>query len=260
MNSSSVFHFLRLIPRTVAIVAIFMGTSTAQTARSDLYLRRLSGLPVSRPSMADVHLEDGAPGANGTEELADAARRLLGDVRETHYQHRTHIDKATGVYDMDCSGFVDYLLKQVAPEKFSQIPVEPGHVRPRAVMYFQFLSRLRQRPVPGWQAVNQLRDARRGDIIAWALQAPTREPGDTGHVVIVATTPVLKTRDSYGVEVYDSSGIRHDDDSRPGHTSGVGSGVITFRVNRSGEPIAFQFNSRAGIHSESIAIGRLVRE
>ena len=210
--------------------------------------------------MAEVQSEDSVSGADGAEELADAAQRLLGDVHETHYQHKTHIDRAAGAYDLDCSGFVDYLLKQVAPERFSQIPVEPGHVRPRAAVYFRFLNRLREQPVPGWQAVHQLGDARRGDIIAWALQASTRESGDTGHVVIVAATPVLKSGDSYGVEVYDSSGIRHDDDSRTGRTGGVGSGVITFRINRSGEPIAFQFNSRADIHSEAIAIGRLVRE
>jgi hypothetical protein len=75
----------------------------------------------------------------------------------------------------------------------------------------------------------------------------------------VAAAPVLKTKGFYRVEVYDSSGIHHDDDSRPEHTSGVGEGIITFRVNESGEPIAFQFNSRAHFHTEPIAIGRLVQ-
>ena len=79
-------------------------------------------------------------------------------------------------------------------------------------------------------------------------------------MVIVAAAAVQVTQNIYRVEVYDSSGIHHDDDSRPEHTSGVGKGTITFRVNERGEPIAFQFNSRAHFHEEPIAIGRLVSQ
>ena len=60
------------------------------------------------------------------------------------------------------------------------------------------------------------------------------------------------------MEVYDSSGIHHDDDSRPEGTSGVGKGVITFKVDARDEPVGFQFNSRGHFHTEAIAIGRLV--
>ena len=217
--------------------------------QSDRNPYRSNGLLARRP-FSDVHLEDSDPGPNSTENLADAAQRLLSKVRETHYQHKGHIDKVAGAYDMDCSEFVDYLLKRVAPEQFSQIPVEPGHVRPRAAMYFQFLNRLRQQPLLGWQAVYQLGDAQRGDIIAWELHASTEDPGDSSHVVIVASTPVLETKDLYAVKVYDSSGILHDNDCRPEHTSGVRRGVIRFRISQSGEPIAFQFNSRANFHTE----------
>jgi hypothetical protein len=260
MSSGFAPRFSRLITRTVTIVAVFVEASAGQSALSDLNTRRPNGLLLSRRLIAHVHLEGGVREANSPENLADAAQQLLSEVHETHYQHKTHIDIAAGAYDMDCSGFVDYLLKRVAPRRFSQIPIEPAHARPRAAMYFQFLNRLRQQPVAGWQAVYQLADARRGDIIAWELQASTQEPGDTGHVVIVAATPVLKTKNLYAVEVYDSSGIHHDNDSRPEHTSGVGKGVITFRINQSGLPIAFQFNSRADFHAEPIAIGRLGSE
>jgi hypothetical protein len=127
-------------------------------------------------------------------------------------------------------------------------------------MYFQFLDRLRERPVQGWELVRELSKTRRGDIIAWELQASTQEPGDTGHVVIVAAAPIPEGPNLYAVEVYDSSGIHHDKDSRPEHTSGVGAGVIRFQLNEAGEPIAFQFNSHAHFHTEPIAIGRLVNQ
>ncbi len=214
----------------------------------------MSGLP----SGTGIHLTDSASELNGSKNLGDAAEQLISGMRETHYQHKTHADRASGDYDMDCSGFVDYLLKHLAPAQFAQVGVEPGHARPRAAMYFQLFNRLRASPLPGWEAVPKLHDARRGDIIAWQLTASTQVPGDTGHVVIVAAPPVEQTDGSCRVEIYDSSVIHHDDDSRPEGTNGIGKGVITIRVDGQGEAVGFQFNSLAHFHREPIAIGRLV--
>src|ERR1700693_4197281 len=120
---------------------------------------------------------------------------------------------------MDCSGFVDYLLKRIAPPQFGQLPIEPGHARPRAAIYFKFLNSLHEQHLPGWKAVRQIGHAQRGDIIAWELSASTQEPGDTGHVVIAAADAVQEAKSIWRVEVYDSSGIHHDADSRPEHSS-----------------------------------------
>jgi hypothetical protein len=188
-------------------------------------------------------------------DLAGAAEQLVSSVKETHYQHKTHVDVSQGVYDLDCSGLVDYLLKRVAPDRFAQIPIEPGHSRPRAVMYYQFISGLNQQPATGWVAVQKLGDAKRGDIIAWEKTASSE--GDTGHVVIVAQDPVRQPDGLYAVAVYDSSGIHHEQDTRSPTTSGVGRGIIFFRVSEAGQPTAFQFNRRANFHEEPIAIGRL---
>jgi hypothetical protein len=188
--------------------------------------------------------------------LADAAQDLLAKVKETHYQHKTHVDTGLGIYDMDCSGFVDFLLKRFAPDQFAQVPIESGHARPRAATYYQFLHGLAQTPMPGWTTVHKLADAQPGDIIAWELTAAARE--DTGHVVIVAAAPVQTSFELYRVSVYDSSEIRHDEDTRPEGTSGVGKGTIIFRVNSEGEPMAFRFNSQGHFHQEPIAIGRLL--
>jgi len=195
--------------RTLVSGAILIGTASAEVAQVFPNPLSRDGEIVGRSLIAKIHLKDGARTANTSENLADAAQRLLSDVRETHYQHKTHVDRAGGVYDMDCSGFVDYLLKRTAPQQFGQLPTEPSHVRPRAAMYFKLLHRLREQPLPGWKAIRQMGDAQRGDIIAWELQASTQEPGDTGHVVIVAAAAVQITQNIYRVEVYDSSGIHH---------------------------------------------------
>jgi hypothetical protein len=99
--------------------------------------------------------------------LADAAEQDLHLVKETHYQHKTHIDKAAGVFDLDCSGFVDHLVKQVAPQQYDRFPIELRHTRPRAEVYYQFFVDLAETPKPGWRAVSRFAELRRGDLIAW---------------------------------------------------------------------------------------------
>jgi hypothetical protein len=200
----------------------------------------------------------GASDAKLGQNIADAAETLISGIRETHYEHRTHVVQSDGIYDMDCSGFVDYLLKRVAPEQYSHLPIETGHPRPRAATYFEFFHSLPGNPLAGWKSIDQLTDVRRGDIIAWALEASTQKTGDTGHVVIVAAPPVSTNVKEYRVTVYDSSGIRHDEDSRPEGTSGIGEGVITISVDDRGAPVGFRFNSHAHFHLETIAIGRIV--
>jgi hypothetical protein len=191
------------------------------------------------------------------ENLAEAAEQVLKATRETHYQHWTHVDTAAGAYDVDCSGFVDYLLKRVAPAQFAQLPVEAGHTRPRAQVYYEFLQDLSQMPSAGWASVPRLADARRGDLLAWKHVALVRGKGDTGHVAIVAGPPTTESDGTVRVEVYDSSASRHDFDSRAEGTNGVGKGIITFRVDAQGEPIAVRFNSGANFNKKPIAIGRI---
>ena len=257
-NGSQWFLICHCIVWSPVVPATFVATASSTPAQVYADSRDLDGRMSDFPSATGIHLANSISGLNDSENLGNAAERLLSGMRETHYQHSTHVDRAGGVYDMDCSGFVDYLLKRIAPAQFAQLRIEPGHARPRAAMYFELFKRLHKSPLPGWEAVQKLGDARRGDIIAWQLVSSTQEPGDTGHVVIVAAAPIEQTDGLFRVEVYDSSGIRHDDDSRAEGTNGVGKGVITFRVDAFGEPVGFQFNSRAHFHGEPIAIGRLV--
>jgi hypothetical protein len=70
--------------------------------------------------------------------LVAAVREGLANVRETSYRHHAHIDPANGTYQLDCSEFVSVMLERVAPNRYHQIPAEPGRLQPRAVMYFQF--------------------------------------------------------------------------------------------------------------------------
>ena len=201
----------------------------------------------------------GTYGSAFSQTLADAAAETLGAVKETHYQHKTHVDKAAGVYDLDCSGFVDYLLKRIAPDQYNQLPIEPGHTRPRAEVYYELFAGLAEAPKPGWEMVQHFADLRPGDIIAWKKEAAAQESGDTGHVMIIAQPPVRTGKDSYRLTVYDSTKSPHDNDTRAPGTDGIGKGDLFFYVDVQDKPVAFKFSSQRHEHDAPISMGRLTK-
>ena len=127
--------------------------------------------------------------------------------------------------------------------------------------YYNFLSALPDDSSDGWRQILYLQDARRGDLIAWALPPPKSHPGDTGHVFVVAEPPVAVDAFTMAVKAYDASDILHYHDSRgPGpdqfHT-GVGSRTFHLQIDSAGTPIAFQFGPGDPVVPDSIAIGRI---
>ncbi|MBV9273478.1 MAG: hypothetical protein JO333_06260 [Verrucomicrobia bacterium] len=107
--------------------------------------------------------------------LTDVAEEAVRSAKETHYQHKTHVDQAAGIFDLDCSSFVDYLLKRIAPCQYTKLPIEPGQVRPRAVAYYDFLATLPKKPTPGREPVHHVSDLRPGDLIAWKKELTAAE-------------------------------------------------------------------------------------
>jgi hypothetical protein len=176
--------------------------------------------------------------------LLDLASSIVGSLTETHYTHDSYINALQGIYDTDCSGFVDYLLRQSAPSQYQLVPKEPGFTRPRAYMYGQFFRHLAM----GVQEP--------GDILAWDL-LPIEQYHDTGHCMIVAGPPVPVSASVVSLTVIDSSALRHYSDSRPRGTSGVGSGAIHFQLSDDGRPLAFQFDAGEEFHQTPISMGRL---
>ncbi len=192
------------------------------------------------------------------EQIAAQAEYIVNNHTETQYTHSEHIVVASGVYDCDCSEFVGFVLEQIAPDHYELIAATATPPRPLAFDYFTFFSNLTPESTGGWSRIDALRDARRGDAVAW--RAPEIEPHhNTGHCFFVAETPV---NDSgiFAVRVYDSAAAPHFDDTRADGKTGVGTGFINFKVDGEGRPIAFQFGPAADTDSFvswEIAIGRV---
>jgi hypothetical protein len=200
-------------------------------------------------------------------EIAAKAEEIVNTLTQTDYQHKDNIVPATGVYDCDCNGFVGFVLQSTAPNHLAKIPKESNQPRPRAFEYFSFFASLTPSSAGDWKRVDLLKDANRGDILAWRF--PTLEAHkDTGHVVILAETPKLAASgDVFTVRIYDSALEAHFDDTRkpngspsPTGATGVGSGILNFKVDGAGRPLAYLFAPplTAQYSYRTIAIGRAV--
>jgi hypothetical protein len=188
--------------------------------------------------------------------LADQAGDILANVKETHYTHTQFVDAGAGIYDVDCSGFVSWILQQIASRHLQQIPVDASAKRPLAHDYYQFFASRSVEAAQGWQQISGLGNARKGDLVAWQL-AETPHGGDTGHVFVVHASPVANQDGTLRVSVIDASDVKHFDDSRGTGSTGVGSGFIHFQVDGDGNPTAFQFNATDAPVAVPIAICRI---
>ncbi len=198
------------------------------------------------------------------------ASRIFSSAHSTTYQHRTSVDEATGAFDVDCSGFVGYVLARVAPDARSELKAATEK-RPRAKDFTDFFASLSAEgsdapkaagsPTAHWRRVPRAADLRPGDVIAWKRPADSHSK-NTGHTLIVRA-PVTVRADVVEVPIYDSTGLRHgsSDVRAAGSKSGVGEGTIALDVNVSGAPIAFRWatTGRYRDHTTDIALGRVER-
>jgi hypothetical protein len=194
-------------------------------------------------------------------QVASQAKFIVNNLQHTDYQFTDNIDVDRGIYDCDCSGFAAFLLLRAAPGHYAMVPhKESGQPNPRAFEYYEFLDSLTSLSADGWRRIDFLRDARRGDVIAWRLPK-IRKHRDTGHVCFVADTPTENGNRAFNVIVYDSANQPHFGDTRGKgegrFANGVGSGVVKFRVDNTGRPAAFQLAPADQFVSLPIAIGRI---
>jgi hypothetical protein len=198
------------------------------------------------------------------QQIASKAESIVNTLVQTDYQHTEHIDAAAGIYDCDCNGFVGFVLENVAPAHYHMIPKEKNQRRPRAFKYYGFFASLTSESAGGWHRIDFLRDASPGDVIAWRF--PTIESDEnTGHVLFVAAAPTIDPSGIYSIRVYDSAAEPHFDDTRGSGAgqfpTGVGSGIIKFKVDGTGRPTAFLFSPPASAEFTflQIAMGRAVQ-
>ena len=196
-----------------------------------------------------------AAGGGGSSALIGEARRELGAMRTTDYQHETDVDEGAGQFYYDCSGFVDYALAKADPAALHGVPsTGSGEHGPLATDYEHHLSQ----GGAGWQKVAGVSELQPGDVVAWLATASSTTK-DTGHVFVVAQRPTRnpKRADEWLVKIIDSTVAGHASDSRPQGTKGLGTGTVGLEVDPSGQPMGFYWKGGVSQPKRTeVALGR----
>lgn len=189
-----------------------------------------------------ANLNEGASSINfGTSmeaRLVQFVQNSLENLRYSVYKPGgSHFDDSRGVYIADCSGFVDYVLKEIHPMAFSTLVDSMRVDKPNSESFYDFFADLDGQD-DYWKKVNYIEELRPGDILVVRYQnSHGRETG--GHVMVVMDKPV-RDLDSFMVRVADSAPAGHSDDTRLPHVSGIGVGLLRLKADPdTGQPFAF---------------------
>lgn len=168
----------------------------------------------------------------------------------------SYFDAANGVYIVDCSNFVDNLIRDIYPNAYSKLVDRAGTEKPTSRSYYDFFTNLENIRTHYWNPVKRVDELRPGDILVFRPN-PALSEESTGHVMVVMSKP-SKATNSFLIRVADSSPFRHSQDTRQLHVSGIGIGTMQLKANpKTGQPYAYawQVGSR-WTESMKIAMGR----
>lgn len=197
------------------------------------------------------------PANAATKQVHEEAIRILESIKLTEYRHKTDIDEKKGAFYCDCSGFVGYVLNRTVAKDDVKGPFHDGRKRPLARDYEKGFAKASKTAdgKGGWQQITYLTDARPGDVIAWRHEKP--KPGNTGHVVIVDTAPVVEKDGLVRVRVIDSTTLPSSDITGDKGKSGIGRRTMWFTVDQDGRAHGYVRGSRTTKPKvEETSIGR----
>jgi hypothetical protein len=201
-----------------------------------------------------------APTTSGAALLAEEAHRELTAMISSTYQHTTFVDESKGIFDYDCSGFVDYALARVLPDALTtlQTATEPRPLAKDFETFFAGVTTSSGR----WTSVARAIDLVPGDIVAW-LKPLDVTSSNTGHVMIVRELPTKNPKDASEilVPITDSTETPHGPtDSRTATgATGLGTGTIGLLVDATGAPQQYHWTGAYSTKAEttSIALGHI---
>jgi hypothetical protein len=205
---------------------------------------------------------DASATTTGASLLAEEAAREVTAMISSTYQHTTLVDESKGVFDYDCSGFVDYALAVALPDALETLK-SATEARPLAKDFETFFEGIAT-STGRWHRVARAKDLVPGDVVAWLKPADVAS-SNTGHVMIVRELPTLNTKDTVETEwlvpITDSTESPHGpSDSRTATgTTGLGTGTIGLVVDATGAPIEYRWTGGYSTKREttSIALGHL---
>ncbi len=179
--------------------------------------------------------------------------------------------KAATIYycKTDCSGLLKNLLKQTYGYSDTYFKTWTGTSNPYAATFYNEIQ-----AKDHFSQVSNVSSIIRGDIIA--IKYPTGTSTNTGHIMLVASTPVLRTSSAplvsstkqYEVSVMDASSSGHGSfDTRYISTGvfndGIGRGILRLYTNSTGTITGYSWSTYStseyfSLSARPLLIGRLI--
>lgn len=168
-------------------------------------------------------------------------------------------DTNKGIYIIDCSRFVDSILKKTYPHAYSNLVNATGTSTPTTQHYYNFFNKLPEKPKKHiyWNYIEQIKQLRPGDILVFRYKNLTGRK-TAGHMMVIMNKPIRTSSHTFLVRVADSAPIRHSEDTRLRHESGIGIGTLLLKLNPlTGKPTAYAWEKGgAWKHNVKFAMAR----
>lgn len=162
------------------------------------------------------------------------------------YSHSNIIDPYKGLYEVDCSGFVNNILKEqkllnalFEIQNFinsqENIP-HPIYLDPWPLHYVLFISS--QTPKKYWQTIWDVKLLQPGDIIAYYSASNKNLSSEHGQHVMIVSDAIKCAPDSscIWVPIFDSTKKPHGSSDIRENGNGIGQGTIGLEINEHGTP------------------------
>lgn len=173
------------------------------------------------------------------ERIVSFVQKSVETLRYSAYKlGGTKFDASHGIYVVDCSSYVDNVLRSVHPNAFSSLVNSTGADKPNSQHYYEFFSALPEEPKRYWNKVDEIEALHPGDILVFRYKN-TRGAETGGHVMVVMEKPV-RTAEAFLVSVADSAPVGHSQDTRQRQYSGIGIGTLLLKMDpKTGQPAAY---------------------
>jgi cell wall-associated NlpC family hydrolase len=159
----------------------------------------------------------------------DFVHNTIAKIRYTAYKlGGAKIDSSKGIYIVDCSRYVDHILKNTYPKAYTSLTAWSGSDRPTSNDYYHYFATMTSNS-SHWNTVEEVTELRPGDVLVFR-QKNRQGKEISGHVMVVMDKPI-QDGNTFLVRIADSAPSRHSKDTRMPRSSGIGIGTILLKAN-----------------------------
>lgn len=160
--------------------------------------------------------------------LVSFVRKTVSGISYTAYKFGgTRIDSSNGIYVVDCSRYVDHILKTIYPQAYTSLTSWSGTSKPTTNDFYHYFTNLSNEDTQHWNTVDDVEQLRPGDILVFRNKAKTNHR-TSGHVMVVMDPPT-RSGNTFSVRIADSAPSGHTKDTRS--ASGIGIGTMLLKVH-----------------------------